>query len=684
MTDSKLGSTDQDKTEVNNRILPVFSLLLIIVLQLVSHVSHLPFWLSGFVILACLYRYVSYKRHGLPVSATVRNVLIISSTVLFFAHYKMNFTVAMAASFLFLTSSLKFIEIRNNKDTVIAVYTMLYLSAVSFLFNQSIPHALVQFVSIIICFQVLLRLNLGLTTKFDFAVYKGQVKALLKVFTLSIPLVLICFIFFPRISPLWSMPFKVDQAKSGISDTMSPGDIASLTKSSEIAFRVKFSGSKPDKQDLYWRGLVLDHFDGKTWHQGGYGLPYEGLYKVDPGTFYNPIGDSYRVMLSPHQNRWVFALEGSTLASSNVLLSDMGAFNLKTDAVQATHYQMSYDSDSHGSGRHYGVPTLYPVSGMNRNSSPSSQDLQLPPRNKNLRTREYIAEVKSRFRTPEKILTYLLTSFSENDYFYTLKPPVLGDDFVDEFMFDSRQGFCAHYAGSLAYMLRLAGMPARVILGYQGGELNDASSYMIVHQYDAHAWVEVQLPLVGWVRVDPTAMVSPERILDGVDQTFDQQDGFLENSLFTSAALQSKTLNWLRMRLDEIDYQWQKMVVNYNQDEQYSLVESILGEYSLLKIALVFVYSFGCIILLIIAYSWWNVSPYKYTRAQINYMIGLFILSRLGLKRQIGETPNAFLRRVQRSSKPMLVKFTQRITLKMESKEYSGSEAKRRGKRGGI
>jgi len=659
---------------INEQKLPVITLLLIVVLQLISHVSHSPVWLTVFVLIICIFRFLAEKtfRHNTPF--LTRFFLISFSTTVFFLYYRLDFTVEMATSFLLMASSLKLIEIKTKKDTLIFVYAMLYLSAVSFLFDQALLHTLLQICMIASCLYALLRINTGYVSAGYTDFFRQQWPSLFKSLMLAVPLVLICFLFFPRISPLWSIPIKTDSAKTGFSDRMSPGDIASLVKSSERAFRATFSGPVPKKSELYWRGLVLDEFDGRVWKQASKSVPNLGKYKIDPGTFYDTDKPFYQVMLEPHKQKWVFALEGAQASSSNVMLSDMGVFSLKTEAIQATHYKMEQTKTNVPDVKFPLIPSLVVLNDKARRKSSYYQDLQLPQGSQNSQTQAYVSELNNRISDPYALLNFLMEQFSDDEFYYTLRPPVLGANSVDEFLFNSKQGFCAHYAGSLAYMLRLSGIPARVIVGYQGGEFNQKSEYLIVHQFDAHAWVEAKLPSLGWVRIDPTSMVSPERIMNGFEETMAGSSGFLEGSPFSSMMLRSGMFSWLRLRMDELNFNWQKWVVNYNKDEQYGLVKNIFGEFSLLKIALFFVYCFIVIFFGMIAYIWLRQFKGKYTFAEKKYIIWTLILAKLGFRRRLGETPRAFLKRVRNRMNGFIVSVTESKTQALERDEYGSGK----------
>ena len=661
------------KNKVHYGPIPVKAFLLITFLQLLSHQDHTPIWLSVFAVMVCILKYLSYRSAQASIPFWLRIVLVISSSLVFFFYYRTNFTVEMAASFLLLACILKLIEIRSHKDIIIFIYTMFYLSSVSFLFEQGILQTLLQISVITTCFYVLfiIQIDEGSLRSSHYTLLSMHSKSMLKLMGLALPIVVIIFLFFPRISPLWQMPIKSQVSKVGISTEMSPGDVSELAKSSEPAFRATFDLSVPERSSLYWKGLILDQFDGRKWTQSASSSSFSRLKKVDTGRFFETQYPSYQVMLEPHQQKWVFSLEGSQLASSNLTSAEMGLFNLKTEAIQPTRYQMELPPQRQPV-RLVDIPTAFLVTEVERITSYQLQDLQLPSKRSNTRSQDYIRRLKTQYSSPEQLLVYLLNQFREDTFFYTLEPPLLGEDFVDEFIFDTKSGFCGHYAGSLTYLLRLAGIPARVVIGYQGGEYNVQSNYLLVSQYDAHAWVEAFLPNRGWIRVDPTAMVSPLRVSDGIGSSLGNERSFLQDSPFASAAMKYDALNWIRLRLDEVNFQWQNLVVNYNQDQQENLIIKVLGENSLLRIALLFAYLFIAFFFMAMFYFWYK-GISGYTRAEKKYMIWLFVLSRFGYKRHKGETPRLFLQRIQMTKHKRLASITANKTRQLEEKQYRGS-----------
>jgi len=611
---------------------------------------------------------LSPDKRSLKKPLAVKMILVFVGIGAFASYYKFNLTVDMASSFLLMSCSLKLLEINTEKDSKLFIYIMLYLSAVSFLFEQGLIHTALQLVFIMACLYALLVLSVQDYRYSNMVLLRKQILPLLKMSLFAVPVVVICFLFFPRLAPLWTIPIKNQTAVSGLSDSMSPGEIAELAKSDKRAFRVKFGGQVPVAEYRYWRGIVLDVFDGQKWSQSRQGEVKSLLNRFDPTYFSTSVDGLYSVMLEPNQQRWAFALDGSTPASSNLESEDFGVYSLRSDAVQPTKYQMNYKNRVSESKVSH-LPTMFKLTGKNRVLSNSSLDLQVPT-STNPETVSFIKNLVARNLPPIEILTFLMEKFSREEFFYTLKPDLMGRDFVDNFMFGSKKGFCAHYAGSLAFMLRLANIPARVVMGYQGGEYNSDSDYLILRQYDAHAWVEAKLPKYGWVRVDPTAMVSPERIVSGLEGAIGFENGFLEGDFVATAVRSVAMLKWLSMRVDELNYQWQSVVVNYHQDEQYSLIKSLFGEFSYYTLGVFFAYSFAVFLIFAVIYVWVSIGLKQYTYAEKKYILLLYMLSKIGFKRFDGETPREYSERIEKISNRHLAKFVKRRTVVFERDQY--------------
>jgi len=400
----------------------------------------------------------------------------------------------------------------------------------------------------------------------------------------AVPLLLLLFLVFPRIGPLWKVPLPSNAASTGMTDHMAPGDIAQLSQSDALAFRAVFSDSVPAQRELYWRGLVLDHFDGRAWHANDFNdMPFQHLQSSQP-KFTGPTIE-YEIFLEPTYQRWAYALQVPEPLTKNVYLT-MDYRLLAKDAIadkfvyRARAYpQAAFDLKLDQRLRRY--------------------ELKLAGPNNNPRTQKWAQELRSQFGDDRELIDFILNYYRLQQFFYTLNPPLLGDNTIDEFLFDNRRGFCEHYASSFVFLLRAAGIPARVVAGYQGGEINPLTGTVLVHQFDAHAWAEVWLEGSGWLRFDPTAAVAPQRIENGLERAVAPGEFLAQQPLSASRYRNVGWLNDLRHRIDAVNYAWTRWVVNYRDDTQLTVLTALLGEINPLRMTLLLVGG-GAIVILVI------------------------------------------------------------------------------------
>lgn len=524
--------------------------------------DRLPLWLMSACAVLAGWRWLAqYGRVRLPGRGLRTGIMLLLIGV-YVATVQGRFTVDTAASFFVLAVGLKWLETRTVRDFYVLFFILVYLATVNFLFHQEILWALVTFTGV-----ALLLVGLQVLNAPDLpGGLRSGWRRLGGLFLKTLPVVVLLFVFFPRMSPLWSVPLVSGEARTGISDTMRPGDISDLAQSSEPAFRVTFGGEIPPHRDRYWRGLVLDYLDGETWRQGqAEGFSPLGRVAVDGGV--GPLKrDEYDVLLEPTDQRWAFALENSRAVSDNVVEASADLFRFRRPADSAVRYRL----------------------GLDQNAGPDQpaqraelrRYLQLP-REGNPRARELAAELR-RTMNDEQVIRSLLQRFRQQPYFYTLRPPAMPDNGIDTLLFDAKRGFCAHYAGATTFVLRAAGIPARIVVGYQGGEPGAGGDYLIVRQYDAHAWVEAYLDGRGWVRVDPTAAIAPERIESGLREAVAEEGSFLENDWASPQRYADVALvRWASLQLDRINYQWQRWVVGYQGQSQMDLMSRLPGGFGM-------------------------------------------------------------------------------------------------------
>ncbi|WP_144206673.1 transglutaminase family protein [Shewanella donghaensis] len=494
---------------------------------------------------------------------------------------------------LLLGYALKYIEMRQIRDVKIVVLVGYFLIGFALLDHQSILDTLhLSFVAMInTCVLISIYQHSSKKTNFKFG---------LKLFAQSLPLAILLFVVFPRIPPLWLSP-SMKNATTGLSDEISLGDISKLTRSPDLAFRVGFDNeiNNTNKQQLitndqlYWRALVMEDYDGRSWTQSeARKSEQRSAYGMRPKRT-KPTGSglasslSYQVITEPTYQKWLFGLDQAYSQSDNIVeLADFRLFSLR-NIDQRLSYQVS----------------SYPSSVLDPFLLPYSKRTNLAlPQNTNLKTRELAAQFAQDYPQPEQRINAMMRYFAEQAFYYTLSPPRLGQQQVDDFLFTNQAGFCSHYASALVFMARASGIPARMVAGYQGGEYNPKAGYYSVYQYMAHAWTEVWIKGKGWVRFDPTAMIAPERILDGFDATFTGQDSYLQDSLFTS--LQVKNIPWLndiRLQLASVDFYWSVWVLGFDEQRKQQILSKLLGEVTSSKIIIMMIISFG-LIALVIAY----------------------------------------------------------------------------------
>ncbi len=374
----------------------------------------------------------------------------------------------------------------------------------------------------------------------------------------GLPWALFLFVLFPRLDhPLWRLPQSEPLGRTGISDTMKPGSIGELIRSPDVAFRADIVGDTLPASALYWRALVLWHYDGQAWR------PDESQPTRDaPGLaddVENDVPDAtsgaavraYNVTLEPTQKSWLYLLDRGVAVSGSLAarLSPDGEFFARTPVDRALRYR------AHST-----------LAGMPQPLTRRTLRLSLALPDGNPRSRELAARWAAQFPDPWQRVQAAMQLFASAPFAYTLAPPPLGTQQVDSFLFDTRRGFCEHYASSFVFLMRAAGVPARVVIGYQGGEFNPVGRHYVIRQSDAHAWAEVWLDGRGWVRVDPTSAVAPSRVEEGVDA-----------ALAGEAALRDlRTPGWLRdlrWGIDGLTYRWQRWVLEYDRSHQNRLLE---------------------------------------------------------------------------------------------------------------
>jgi transglutaminase-like putative cysteine protease len=584
-----------------------------LLVSLAPHVPYLAIWITLAFICCAVWRYSIEKRRRMLPSRWIRGGLALLCFLGVFGTYSSISGVGPGSALLAIMAALKLLETRQRRDQFVLLFISIFLVMSSLLREQylwSLPYLLG---STLIILTAWLRMSAGEseTAKQSFAT--GG-----RLLMYAAPLAIVMWVFFPRLaSPFWAVPIDTSQATSGLSDSMSPGDISSLSMSDAVAFRVQFDGSVPESSDLYWRGLVMTRFNGRTWTGSE---PLMDRHAVDEILESGePI--SYEVTLEPTGQQWVFAMD---LPLDWSLDRTFMGPQQQLARVTPIEQRISYKAVS------------YPDYVLQADlSSLSQQWYTAIPDSGNTRSKSLAREMRATAGSDTAYIEAVLAMFHDEEYFYTLQPPALGSNPVDRFLFDTRRGFCEHYASAFAFMMRSANIPVRIILGYQGGEFNPMGGHLIVRQSDAHAWTEVWLERYGWYRVDPTAAVAPARIefgargaaLNGIGETW----GFSAPSQF----LQNLTMTW-----DALNAKWNDWVLGYGPDKQDSFMEWLgMDDPNWRKMLLTLV---GSVVGLILAISGLMMLRYRSPAKDRASILYARFIKKTGLQRRIGETEQEF------------------------------------------
>lgn len=521
----------------------LFWLLAGLALVAAPHTPRLPWWLNLIALILVIWRvYLGWGKRALPKKWLL--ALFVGGGLLgVYFTYRTIFGRDSGVALLVLFLSLKLLETTHQRDAMVLVLLTYFLALTNFFYSQTLPTAGLMLASVLV----------NTASLVNFAAPGRALRANLKtagvLLAQAVPVMLILFFLFPRVQgPLWGLPQDAYSGVTGLSDSMSPGLISRLSQSDAIAFRVKFQKDAPPRPQLYWRGPVFWHFDGRTWRAGDF-RPFGQLRFEASGIPYD-----YQVTLEPHNHNWLFALELAAKIPPNA--------NVTTDYMLISRTpvrnRVRYDMSSY---------TNFTTRGAD-DPDELRQGLQLP-QGFNPRARALAREWAASFNTDAAIAQRALSYFREEGFVYTLEPPLLGRDSVDEFLFGSKQGFCEHYASSFVFLMRAAGVPARVVTGYQGGDINPVDGYMIVRQSDAHAWSEVWLKGRGWVRFDPTAAASPVRVESGVAAAIPATDPLPLMTRTTLIWLREVRYNW-----DALANKWNQLVLGYNPERQRQFLTS--------------------------------------------------------------------------------------------------------------
>jgi len=599
-------------------------------LVLVPHAGQVPAWTLPVCALMLGWRgWITWNGTRMPPRLLLM-FLAVALVIGVYASYRTIVGRQAGVTMLALLLTLKLLEMHARRDLFVVLYLSIFLLLANFFHTQSIGAA-------VYTAGVMLLLT---TTQLSFQ-YTGLVPPLRRrlataatILGLATPLMLVLFLLVPRIQgPLWGLPHDAAAGRTGMSDTMAPGNIASLAQSEEIAFRARFPGAPPERDKLYWRGIVLGQFDGRTWSA----LPpqyWRGPVQLRARGA--PL--TYEVTIEPSGKPWLFALDLASAPASIPGTPTRLTADLEMLAYQPISGRLRYEPSSH----------------LDADLQPELPErvqrnwLHLPG-GYNPRARAMAAQLREQHQDPARIAGAMLRHFGHENFVYTLEPPLLGRDTVDEFLFSTRAGFCEHYSSAFVFMMRAAGVPARVVLGYQGGTLNPVDGYLVVRQSDAHAWAEIWLPGKGWTRVDPTAAVAPDRVRSSLASVLPNR---ALGGLITLDVAGNSLLAALRHNWDAVTNSWNQWVLNYSSEKQFGLLRAIGFAEPDWRTLMAVLGVAGSLVFAIIAW------PLLRNRQRLDpvdacYRAMCALLARQGMARLPYEGPRAFGERLAAAGSPL-------------------------------
>ena len=519
-----------------------------LILALAVAMAPLAFQLSPWAILWCMlawaYVLIRERRNWPPVSRTVRVVIFMVGLGAVLVSAGLRFDGGDFIALLAVMAGIKPLEVNSRRDSMITVFLAYFLTITSLFVFENLAMTLYLFVSVWVTTGVLIQVN-----EPDGAMGR-QLRLSARLVLVAIPLMAMLFLLFPRLSgSFWGSPWS-RQGRSGFSGIMRIGDVSRLALDDEPAFSVSFDSAVPKVNQLYWRGIVFQRFDGRTWRPARstkarrHGIAGENLAR-------------YTVILEPHGYRHLFALDLPVTA--NPVATIMEDHTLVTR--RRVRQRFSYGAASFLDYR------------QKSTDLPDSTTLDLPA-GKNPLALDLGQRWAREYAAPGEIVNAGLGFLRENGFVYTLRPDRLGPDAVDDFLFSSRKGFCEHFAAGFAVLMRAAGVPARIVGGYQGGRWNALGDFFTVRQSDAHVWCEVWLPEKGWVRVDPTFAVAPERIDQGLERALAQ--GGLEGSFGRDKGWwQTNWIDMLEMTWEAVNIRWNMWFMGFSAEDQVALMKRL-------------------------------------------------------------------------------------------------------------
>ena len=589
-------------------------------------------------------RYIMHMRQLPPPKRWLLNALAVVSGLFIIPLWWYGGLLESMINLLVLGTSLKFLEFHEKRDMGIHVLALFFLGGVLFIYHQEIWMAAYLLLTQLLCFVTLLSLYRKSPAPAQLA-FTG--KLLLQ----SLPLMLLLFVIMPRLSPLWQMP-DAKQASTGLSERIAPEDISHLARSSERVFRATFEGEPPAAR--YWRVLVHEWFDGHSWNLSPATASWLSAAKTSGSRVADSItpprwqGKIQRYTLMPDVNNqhWIYALERSTTTDASLVMTPYQGLISRLPQSQARQFTLERHEEE--------------APGQTLSTQERQVNLQLPASG-NPKTRELALSLRAQSHSDAEVAQRAMDFFRSQGLVYTLEPPPLTGDGLDQLLFATKQGFCAHFASSFAFMMRAAGIPARLVSGYLGGEYDAAAHFLTVYQYDAHAWVEVWLD-GHWQRFDPTLMVAPGRLGQGVTELVPDAAALTDGALSLNRYRAFPLVNEMRMLLAQMDFRWSVWVLNFTSDKQEELLGKLWGKGLLSRLGVLLGGALLCVVLAWLIHRIWQRAP-KQDLLLRRYLQGCQLMAQSGLARHHHETASHYAARIVAADHPAQAHFAELTAL---------------------
>ncbi len=550
---------NQTDTQTKISMHAIIWLLLSLSITFTLYAFNLENWVPAFFVVFAIWRYLIEKNNWPYPKLWLRFPLTIAGGIAVWLTYGSLFGRDASVGLLAVMISMKLLETRTKRDFIVMVVLSYFLTVNILLFTQAVW----IFVAILLALTGLTACLISVShqskqTIISPQAWNVQAKLAARLLLQATPIMLVLFVLFPRIpGPIWGIPQDTYSGMTGLSDSMEPGNISQLSLSSKVAFRAEFKSAIPANNQLYWRGPVLWHQEGRRWQMTSDSIPLPMETMEISGT-----ATDYTITLEPHNRNWLLMLDLPEIAASRLPAEARIKHDRQVLSKEPVRTRIRYQGHSY----------LHYTLGVKLSDRERTLALQLQD-DENPKTRQLAAKWVSENKSPTAMVQAALSMFREQTFVYTLAPPRLGKEPVDDFLFNTKRGFCEHYASSFVYLMRSVGVPARIVTGYQGGEINPNGHYLIVRQSDAHAWAEVWLQDKGWVRVDPTSAVSPDRIESGIGAALSDSNLLPLLSRQDYPMLKKLYMNW-----DAVNNGWNQWVLGYDQDKQLALLKKLINK----------------------------------------------------------------------------------------------------------